>query len=195
MQASVYNTDKTFYFLVLEEDKIEVASYEVKLDGGAGFLLDYENCDYVALSVYLSGIEGDKACASISQKYGNAKIISINSGKLYMKRDSQKKTAKKTQGGFNSLYGCIEVLSREIARLDKGATQQSSGRILSQVAGNLQYLSEEYTSCFFNFSNVCQNGANALYKSVSSIIYTKDLRYILCQLCFDFIKLSKEFSL
>ena len=54
-RVSVYTIDKTFYFLVLEDTKLEVASYEVKLDGGAGFLLNHENRDYVALSVYLSG--------------------------------------------------------------------------------------------------------------------------------------------
>ena len=194
-RVSVYTIDKAFYFLVLEDTKLEVASYEVKLDGGAGFLLNHENRDYVALSVYLSGEEGNKVYESILRKYENAKIVKINSGKLYMKRDSEKKLAKKIQGGFNSLYGCIEVLEREISRLDKGATQQSSGRILSKIADNLLYLSKKYKNDFKEFSNVCKNSANALNKSVSGIIYAKELRHILCETCANFIKLSQEFPL
>ena len=195
LRMDVYDMEKTFYFLVLEDPKLEVASYEAKTEGGAGFLLNHENRDYVALSVYLKGEDGDLACQSILKKNANSKIIAINSGKLYMKRDSEKKLAKKIQGGFNSLYGCIEVLEREISRLDKGATQQSSGRILLKIADNLLYLSKEYKNDFKEFSNVCESSANALYKSVSEIIYTKDLRYVLCEMSDGFIKLSKEYPL
>ena len=140
-RVSVYTIDKTFYFLVLEDTKLEVASNEVKLDGVAGFLLNHEYRDYVALSVNISGEEGNKDYESNLRKYKNAKMVKINSGKLYMISDSEKKLAKKIQGGFNSLYGCIEVLEREISRLDKGATQQASGRILSKIADNILYLS------------------------------------------------------
>lgn len=195
LNMKIYETDKTFYFLVLEDKKLEVASYEAKLGGGAGFLLNYENCDYVALSVYLSGEEGEKARESVLPKYQNAKIITINSGKLYMKRASEKKQAKQFIGTMNSVFSCIELLNGEIYRIEKGATQQSSNRVLSKIIGVLKHLSKENSVEFPTVSSFCEKSANALSISISGIIYAKDLRYILCEMSDGFIKLSEEYPL
>ena len=67
--------------------------------------------------------------------------------------------------------------------------------VLSKIVDNLLYLSKKYKNDFKEFSNVCKNSANALNKSVSGIIYAKELRHILCETCANFIKLSQEFPL
>lgn len=193
--AQCVESSKNFYFLVFESTHVEVSTYQTQALGGAGFLLKNENCDYIALSVYLKGEEGDFVQNANSQKTPNCKIVEINSGNLYFKRISEKKNAKKYVGAFDSFYGLIQALNEEIYRLDKGATQESSKRILTVLKRQFAYLNEAYKETFPAFSSVCENAFKNLSEIVGGIVYTKDLRYLMCSFCASYVDLSAMFSL
>ena len=184
---------KNFYFLVLDSTHIEVSTHQTQTLGGAGFLLNENRQDYVVLSVYLKSDEGERVLDSVLQTAKNAKLVTIKSGNLYFKTLFDKQKADFYVGAFDTLYSLIEVLNNEISRLDKGATQESSKRILGIYQKQFTYLQKKYQEGFSAFSSVCGRASKELFKIMDGIVYAKDLRYLLCELCVAYTDLSKEF--
>ena len=193
-RVKVYDVSKTFYFLAVGEVHIQASTAEIQYDGGAGYLLDYQDKEYVALAVYLQGDEIEAVQASVSNDYENAKILTLRSGKLYMK-GLQKARAKRIVGALESLYGNMQVLSLEISRLANGATQSTSKCILSSIERNLRFLGAENVDIFPAYSVVCNQASDLLKSYTEDIVYVKDLRYLLCETCMEYIELCTEYAL
>ena len=187
--------NKTFYFLVSKTTHVEASTHEITLSGGAGYYLELEGQGYVTFSVYLNESDSQSVYAKVFSMDKNVQIVSIGVEKLYLKTINEKKNFEKIAGAFCSLYGCIEVLNREIERLSKGATQESSKRILEVLEKQLGFLSVEYEQIFPGFSKVCKKGADELFLKLQSTVFVKDLRYIQCELCDNYRKLAMDFSL
>lgn len=185
---------KNFFFLVSESTHIEASAYTVALNGGAGYLLSYKGQDYVALSAYLAEEEGErvKAAAGMLEE---TMLIKIGVDSLYFKTPREKAQTKTVVGALQSLYGCMEVLKGEVSRLDKGATQQSSDRVLETLERQFKFLKENYKEKFGKFSRVCENAEASLKNIRAGTIFVKDLRYLFCELCVAFTQLAGDFSL
>lgn len=194
MNASSLPLRKNFYFLASESEHAQATAYFIQADGGAGYPLTVKGKDYVAISVYLDYSDGVRALESYSEREEST-LITLGTEKLYFKTAAEKRSAKKAQGAFYSLLGCIEVLEKEIARLENGATQQSCGRILKELENQFRFLKEEYSGLFSEFSTVCAWAEGETSHLQTKIIYLKDLRFILCDLCFSFVKLSQAYAL
>jgi len=194
-RVKVYDVSKTFYFLAVGEVHIQASTAEIQYDGGAGYLLEDNDKEYIALAVYLQGDEIQAVQSAIANDYKNARILEFHSGKLYMKGRKEKQYATRIVGALESLYGNIQILSLEISRLANGATQSSSKRILSSVERNLRYLSAENAEIFPEYSLVCSRASNALTEYMKEIIYVQDLRFLLCETCASYIRLCEEFAL
>lgn len=184
--------EKSFYFLVCENVHIQASTYETQLLGGAGYLLRTEEQDFVAVSVYLSE---ENAALIQKQVLLPTRIIALNSCKLYLKNVREKRLQAQLQNAFSCLGDCIELLNGEIVRIDKGATQETSKRILQTLCGNLFYLEKQYAETLPTFSRVFQQSREQLENVVGQIIYAQDLRYTLCFLCDCYVKLGEEYSL
>ncbi len=193
--AKTADVSKNFYFLVDESTHIEASAYAAKQVGGAGYLLDVDERTYVAVSVYLNGTAGERAKNSFSENRENAELLTLSGGTLYFKKREEKRNSEKIVGAFRSLYGNIEVLEQEIARLEDNATQQSSKRVLRILENNFSYLDKEYKEIFPAYSQVCGNVAESLKQAREGIVYAKELRYLQCELCFAYVDLCKNFSL
>jgi hypothetical protein len=183
---------KSFYFLVSKTEHIEAGAYDAKLDGGAGYLLEYEGREYVALAVYLNGEDGRAVHAANGE---DTKLLQMDIDKLFFKGCSEKKNAPLYQGALDCLYGCMEVLGLEIDRLDDGATQQSAARTLGILLKQLRYLAQEYQTSFASCAKVCASAGERLEALLSDTIYAKDLRYLLCELSTGYMRLASTFSL
>ena len=190
-EVEASGTERIFYFLVSENPHLQVSTIEIQLENGAGYLLKDGNKEYTALSVYLRSSESEKALQSANKRFSDLKIIPVESGKLYFSSRLEKKQAPKILGGLNTLFGCMQVIDYEIKRLEEGATQQSVKRVLQEIEGTIVFLGHDNEF----FSSVCKSTATALNKSVSDIVYLKDLRYLLCELCSAYKNISEEFSL
>lgn len=188
-------TGKNFYFLVSEGRSLQVSTQTIGLQGGAGYSLFYEDGAYAAYSVYFTEAESNTAQSSVENTGENAKIVVVTSGPLYLKTQKQKRKALAISGAFESLYGCIQVLNFEIARLEKGATQESSKRILQTLSRQFSFLGNKYAEMVAGYKRVCKNAQELLSESISNIVYAKDLRYLLCELSVAYANLSKNFSL
>ncbi len=185
---------KSFFFLVSASTHIEASTHAVTLNGGAGYLLSYKGQNYVALSAYLTEEEGEKVKAA-SGMFKEITLVKIDVDSLYFKTYREKAQAKTVVGALHSLYGCMEVLKGVVTRLDKGATQQSSDRVLETLERQFTFLKENYKKSFGKFSHVCKNAEGRLKNIRAGTIFVKDLRYLFCELCFAFTELSEDFSL
>ena len=132
---------RSFYFLVSENAHIDVTTHETRLDGGAGYLLDYEGDSYVAWSVYLKKSDGEAVQVGISEP---TKLVEADVTYLYFKTRAEKRKKNLFKGALDSFYGCIDVLSQGIVRLDKGLTQQACKRILSLLQKEFTYMEKKY---------------------------------------------------
>ena len=70
---------KSFYFLVCITEHIEANALEVRLDGGAGFLLE----EGVALAVYLTADEGALVEASLLEQGESVFLLQRKAEYLY----------------------------------------------------------------------------------------------------------------
>ncbi len=193
--AQTVGTEKNFYFLVSDSNSLEVSTQITRLQGGAGYSLLYEEGEYAAYSVYFSENESLAAQSSVAQTGESAEILVVKSAPLYLKTKKQKKHAALIGGAFESLYGCMQVLNGEIKRLERGATQESSKRILQTLSRQFSFLGKEYAERVAGYKEACENAEKRLLEATAGIVYAKDLRYILCELSVAYANLSKNFFL
>ena len=183
---------KSFYFLVSEDTHIDASSHETRLDGGAGYLLEYEGDTYVAWSVYFNEADGIAVQAGLIEP---SKLVKMDVSYLYFKKRADKKNRKMIEGALNSFYGCIDVLSQGLSMLDQGLTQQACKRLLTFLSKEYAYMGEAYRESYPSFSRTCETMKTRLSDILNKPIYGRDLRYILCGACDAYIRLASVFSL
>ncbi len=187
--------NKSFYFLVSENTHVEASTHIIEQNGGAGYLLEAGEREYVVFSVYLKESDGQAVLSKVGALEENVSIVEQRIGKLYFKTRSEKEKKEQITGVFRSLYGCIEVLDKEIARLSNGATQESSKRVLGVLYKQLNYIAIETKAVFPQMSELCKNVAQKLFSFTQDIVYVKDLRYLQCEMCNKYVKLGETFAL
>lgn len=190
--ASVVWVGKSFYFVVSEDSHIEVGAYESRLDGGAGYLLEYEGSEYVAWSVYLKEETGIAVQANIDTA---TKLIKKEVSHLYFKSFEDKKRKRIVQSALNNFYGCIDILSQVLSRLDQGLTQGAVNGLLTTLQKQISYLGKNYQDAYPQFSKVCADVQASLEEIMNKAIYGKDLRYLLCGMCDAYIHLASIYTL
>lgn len=190
--ATIVDTKRTFYFLVSSSTHIEASAHDVTQMGGAGYLLEENEKEYVAISVYSSRNQA----VAISTVLTNAptKILIKEASKLYLKSVKQKRQMQTYKNAFLLLSNWIDFLEQEIKRLEKGATQQSCKRILQSLQKQF-VVGNRYETVFPSFTQTCLMANESLSDILHSIVYVADLRYLLCELSDGYIRLSEEFSI
>ncbi len=163
----------------------------IKLDGGAGYLLEADGVQYVALSVYLN--EADGLAVQAGLKESETKLIRRGVGSLYFKGKDKQKSALYLNA-LRTLEGYIRVLEECVSRLEKGSTQESCKRLLKILERQFAFAAGEYES-YPAFSRLCGNWASSLAKLGEDTVYGKDLRFLLCRLAEGYLQLCAAFSL
>ncbi len=187
--------NKRFYYLVSDSTHIEASTEIIGQNGGAGYLLTKGKKLYVAMAVYLTEEAAQKVYIKVAATEKNVQTLTLFADKLYLKTYLQKSKKEQIEGAFTSLYGCIEVLNGEIERLAKGATQESSQKILTLLKKQLEYLSKINEKILPSYSKLCEKGAQSLFAMLQDTIYVKDLRYLQCNLCHSFVDMAGEYAL
>ena len=187
--------NKDFYYLVDTSTHTQAVSTFAQLQGGAGYLLEADSREYVAYNVYFSEQDGTAAKQALEAYQTQPSLYTVSVADLVFKTKEEKKQAPIIVSAFSCLDGCMQVLNREITRLDNGATQQSSKRILQTLIKQFMHLSKEYQTSFPEYAAVCANATSQLQACTNDIVYVKDLRYLLCDLGVSYVQLSKDFTL
>ena len=193
--AKVLSFEKSFYFLVMESTSAEVGIFEAQLGGGAGFLLEKKDKEYVALHVYFNKKDGLSVEKRLQNEGRNVCILPVKIEALYFKGYEEKKKAAFYKNALENVYAYMKLLGEEIGRLEEGATQRSCGNILRIIARNLNGLFKEYQESYPHCALVCQKIATALENIVEEVIYVKDLRYLLCDFVETYLFLLSQFAL
>ena len=186
--------EQSFHFIVSESQHVEAGAHFVSQSGGAGYVMCMDDAEYVVFSVYLKGRDANKVQASLREEGEETNVVIRHVDTLYLKNVNRQKM-ETIKGAFSSLYGCIEVLQAEITRLDKGATQQSTKRVLSMLKDQFGYLKRVYRERYPAFSAVCERVETRLEKEIQTTVFVKNLRYLQCETCVSYLKLAEEFSL
>lgn len=184
------NLGHRFHYLVVGTENVEVGVFNAQLDGGAGYLLCVDDRQYVALTVYLNEEECMSICEEMRKSGENCAMVSIETATISIKNNEEDIT-----GAFRTFYDYLSLLEQEIFRLDKGATQQSSKRILSILKAQFVFLGERYQDSLSGLSRLCSKTAESLTGCLMGEVYVKDLREILCEASREYVLLTEEFKL
>ena len=184
-----------FYYLALDTSHVEVGAYDVYNDGGAGYLLADGERECIVYSVYFSQTEADKVLKALSSQGKQVLLLKKSTPTLCFVTYTEKAFSQVAVGALNSYFGCIQVLSQEISRLDKGATQQSSKQVLQTRERHLAYLGAAYKEEYPTFSTQCVISAEEVGGILKGIVYTNDLRFLLCEWVERYLFLASDFSL
>lgn len=188
--AKIIPIQNRFSFVLQQCDNVEVGSFETSQMGGAGNIIVLDGETYVAVGVYNS-IHSAK---SIANTLGESYVVrTITANDLYFTTHKQKRNANVYVGALQSLDGCMQVLSQEIERLDRGATQNSCKFIIDNLYKQFSYLAEGYIDFFPTFSKVCLQSADELSSIGKDIVYVQKLRRLLCDLSVEYCQLCAEF--
>ena len=187
--------NKDFYYLVDTSTHTQAVTSFAQLQGGAGYVIADDAREYVAYSVYFTERDGTNAKHALEKYQTKTSLYTASIDNLVFKTRKEKRQAPIILNAFSCLDGCMQVLNREITRLDNGATQQSSKRILYTLIKQFTHLSREYQSSFPKYADVCENAAVQLQLCINDIVYVKDLRYLLCDLSVSYVQLTKDFAL
>lgn len=184
-----------FHYLIIPTENVEVGVFNAQLDGGAGYTLNVNGKARVALSVYTDEQDGQNVCASLQSTGEQCELITLGVDALYLKSRAEKRNERELVGAFQTFYNCLTILEQEIFRLDKGATQESSKRILSKLKAQLTFLGKQYSSSFAKYAALCAEMAGRISEILKKEIYAKDLRGVLCEASYEFVAIGAEFSL
>ena len=188
------NTAKQFYFLVDTSVNVQASTYGAQSVGGAGYLLTVEKNIGVAYSVYFTEEESQQAKNSLQTSYANVSVWIISAPDIYLKKRKAKALAEKIEGAFESFYNNMQVLNAQTSRLEDGGTQQSCVRILNILASNFAYLGLEYKTVLPAYAKRCDEVGSVLRTLTNGIIYVRELRYLLCELCVSYVQFCEEYS-
>ena len=192
-RAERWAVRKSFYFLVKESTHIEASAEFVGLQGGAAYLLSYQGREYVTYSVYLSEETGRAVQAVFNES--DAQLLCVSIADIYFKTKREKGYKEEIKSAFKNLDGCMRFLNGVIDDLGSGGTQESAKRLLFSLEKQFSYLASIYIKIFPQYSSICKRGAKEISDLKADIVYTKDLRYLLCLLADAYVTLGKIFSL
>ncbi len=192
-RAQTVEIGKYFYFLVSDDERVEVGAEFAKLNGGAGYLISYGNSEYVALSVYLDRAEGENVQDILACNGEKTYLLTQGTQTLYFK-GKQKKKSDFYINALRTLESYMSVLNDCISRLEKGMTQEKCKRILTLLKKQFAFSSSTYAE-YPSYAVICGKSAQELNNICASTVFLKDLRYLLCWQVEKYVQLCAEFSL
>jgi hypothetical protein len=185
---------KTFYFLAAENVNVQAGAFEMELQGGAGYPMQFGEREYAVMSVYFSRDAANGVLAQLDNKK-EMTVLSRSCDKIYLKSRKEKLKAEKIKGGLSVLYACIRLLNGEISRLEKGATQESSARVLKAIAAQLCFWGKSNRSELPSFARGQEEIGESLLGFAGKVIFTQDLRYELCKMSDFYLQICSKYSL
>ena len=183
----------SFYFLVSDDTRVEAGAEFVKLEGGAGYLLENEGAQYVAFSVFLDRESGQTVEKRLTAKGEAVSLLRKSKQTLYFK-GKEKKNASLYVNALKILKSYIFLLNECITKLQDGMTQEACKRILNTLAGQLFYASQAYGK-YVDLSKVYLMSGEFLQEICEGVVFARDLRYLLCWQAEKYVELCETFSI
>jgi hypothetical protein len=184
----------SFYLLTCNEVNVEASAQFIKLDGGAGYLWEKKGESFVVVSIYKKEGDAERVRQSLNELGGEYSVQSVHIQNLYFKgKDKRKRNIYIS--ALNTFRGHLDVIRYCISNLDAGSTQEQIKKILLPVRRQLENIAQEYKKEYASFSGLCCNIATQLQEIEKGIVYSSDLRYILCAMEDGYLELCNQFAL
>ena len=187
--AASLETEKVFYFLTSTSSHIQASTHNAQYLGGAGFILKNDQREYVTYAVYTEESLAKQAYKSLKEQEEEICVLTIRAKNARILSKNQKKHATVYESALCCLSAHIQLLNDEISRLESGATQESTKRFLDIQMKQFSYMEKTYQKQFAAFATVCQESLTLMKEMHSTIVYVKDMRYLLCFLCQNYVDL------
>ena len=183
-----------YYYLVWEEVYTEAGAITAYNEGGASYYLEDGQNEWVALAVYTS-VEDACVVQEMLCKKKRVNIVEKGIDTLYFKGKKQKASANTYVSGLKIFDRYIRMLEECIYRLDNGLSQEKARDILSLIRRQFIYCGTIYDKEFPVLAQACIRAQNRLETIYKSVIKTKDLRYLVCEMAEENISMAREFVL
>ncbi len=188
--AQILPYEVEIYYLVTEDVHVQAGAEFVRLEGGAGYLLENKGKEYVVLNVYFAQSDAKSVQDALSALGRKTQVISLSENTVKSRDKQGYLRLQKYIGALQSMYGCMNVFSQSIMLLEKGETQERVKEMLLKISAHLTYLSKIYGD-YNRYAQVCVKTAENLTLYKNEILYVCDLRYILCDMAYEYMKLMK----
>ncbi|MBQ8375169.1 MAG: hypothetical protein IJX98_06340 [Clostridia bacterium] len=163
----------SFYFLVYQTDSLQASQSDIRLQGGAGYLMDTG----VAFSVYFEESTAESVRNRIVKDYPTATVKCLKTGNFRLCGSEQR---DRIIGEYTSFYGVLKSLERTVELLENGQTQNKIKNLLHDLCDWLDYFSRESE---VELGKVVQVLSNGLKEAMEGVVYADALRYSLCEAC------------
>ncbi len=173
---------KTFYFLLSTETNVEVGVEFSKLDGGAGYLLQFGDKEYVALSVYESKVDGEKIQTSLRDMGKETTLVKVGGNDVYV-HDVRE---------LRQMESYISMLNQCISSLEKGMSQEKCKEILKILQRQCVFSAKGYNET--EYAQIFKRVGEELSCLIQKDVYVKDLRYVLCLFVDNYARLSAKLA-
>lgn len=193
--VKVYSVQTSFYYLVADDLRIEASAEFVKLEGGAGYLFEYNGRDYVALNVYTNKTDCEQVYEHLCGQGKPTLLKEIAIEKLYFLKQEDKRKSEIYLSAFKCLQGDIGLLEGCGNLLEKGETQERCKEILKTLQNQMEFQGERYEDKYKAFSQTCKRTAKKIERLLNSVLYVQDVRYLLCETVDEYMNLAAAFKI
>ena len=196
LDAVIIAGNKTFFFLVSDEEHVEASAENVYLDGGAGYVLASGKNVYAVYACYFTDSDAQNARKRLSEAGNAVEVVSVKENALYLKTAREKAFLAEIKSLLNVCYSGIRLFGELAAGAESGKyTQESLKEILNATASVLSAKLRDSTKICASLEDAIKEAYVRLETVVSGIVFAKDLRYMQILLCDGYLSASKDLSL
>lgn len=194
-QIKVCSFQASFYYLVTDDLRVEAGAEFVRLEGGAGYLFEQNGREYVALNVYTNKDAGAKVCENLREQGRETQLKEIGVEKLYFLEKEDKRKADIYVLALKCLQGDISLLEGCGILLEKGETQERCKELLKTLCRQISFQAANYRNGYKAFAKLCDEIVDKIESLLKDVLYTKDVRYLLCETVDAYIDLASKFKI
>ena len=194
-KIKVYSFQVFYYYLVTDDLRVDAGAEFVRLEGGAGYLIEQNGREYVALNVYTNKGAGEQVRENLTEQCKSTYLKEIGVKKLYFWEKNDKRNADIYISALKCLQGDIALLETCGNLLEKGETQEQCKGLLKTLSQQMAFQGKKNERRYKAFSKLCERVTEKIERLLKGILYTKDVRYLLCETVDEYINLAKKFKI
>lgn len=178
-QKIIFEADYYFVCYRLADNAVSASSLSdtVSSYGGAGYILNYDNCYYVTVSCYYTEGDAQSVCDSLKRRELDCTVINAKTSDYRLKSRYARTNATLYLGNLNTLNS-LSVLAYDCANaLDRGEYDQAKAKSVVAAIENgiCGLLKSNPSNCF---TEILTNLSAECRDKQSGYLHSKDMRYL-----------------
>jgi hypothetical protein len=177
-QKIKFNVSYHFVCLYIADNALSASALSDSTSsyGGAGYILEYNDCFYIAVSCYYTADDATNVLNNLKKMGIDPTTLSIEFESFRPNRILTQKTKAKFLGNLNTLDSLSRLAYDTANLLDEGKISEAKAKsALSNIKSDLKALENnnlsEFTAPLQKLQNICD-------EFLDGYIYSKNLRYL-----------------